>query len=184
MDKQMDNRTMTEKAARACGFKIDDWYWVEHDGREVLHVVEDGTYPRQFDPLHYADMALEVAARLNIQISYPNNYEVVAERTGMPYVPGWRGVMGAARASFTPGDNYSKVAAVRLATTRCAANYETDRPAIQYNENELAKHERHLKDLGYEIKVDVSGGFWVASDGDKTHVGDSRGEVIMRAIAL
>lgn len=181
----MDNRTMTEKAARACGYKIEDWYWVEGAGREILHVVESGVYNRQFDPLNESDMAMEVAARLNIQISYPNHYEVVAERTGMPYVPGFGvGTRDKARASYTPGDMYSKMGAVRLAVTRCAANYETNSPAIQYNENELTKHERKLKDLGYEIKVDVSGGFWVASDGSATHVGDSRGEVIMRAIGL
>jgi hypothetical protein len=173
---------MTEKAARACGFKIDDWYWVEYAGREILHVVEDGTYNRTFDPLHESDMAMEVAARLNIQINYDNKHEVSCVRQNVVYTLGPR--IGPAAASFIPGDMHSKMIAVRRAVTLCAAQYEQIESYIQYNENELAKHERKLQDLGYEIKVDVSGGFWVASDGDATHVGDSRGEVIMRAVRI
>ena len=169
-----DTRQLTEAAARACGFKLDDWYWVEHAGRELLHVVEDGTYNRIFDPLNDSEMAMEVAARLEIQIDYANSYMVFAHRQKENLLTTPYG------SQFIPGDLGSKQAAIRRSITVCAAAY-VNTPYVQYDANVINKHERDLQAQGWEFKLDVSGGFWLATDYVTTHIGESKNEVIMLA---
>jgi hypothetical protein len=177
----MDNATyqrLTEAAARACGFKIIDWYSNDDSHRLKLHVLEDGKYAVTYDPFHDNDAAMETAARLDIQISYSNMY-VSASRTGLPILD--QVLDNALKVQYAPGDLRDKMAAMRSAITHCAANYADNLQYAQYDVDDLVRRERELIRNGYEIKLDVSGGFWIASDGGNGVIGGSKAEAIMQA---
>jgi hypothetical protein len=171
-------KQLTEAAARACGFKIIDWYSNDDSHRLKLHVLEDSTYTVTYDPFHDNETAMETAARLNIQIEYSNMY-IDTVRKGLPFPE----VLDAPafKVQFVPGDLRSKMEAMRSSITHCAAHYADKYQYVQYDVDDLVRRERELIRNGYEIKLDVSGGFWIASDGGNGVIGGSKAEAIMQA---
>jgi hypothetical protein len=167
----------TESAAKACGFKIIDWYSNDDSHRLKLHVLENVKYPVIYDPLRESEDAFETAARLNIQVEY-SHMHVTAYRTRLDGLDDYK-----CKVQYIPGDHESKVEATRQAITFCAAHYAEMQPYVQYDDAELEELELQLKRDSYcEVKLDISGGFWVATDGVVGHIGESRAEAITLAI--
>lgn len=74
---------LTENAAKAAGFIIDQWACYDDSGREKLYVRDRHGYHSCFNPLNEDEDAFRLAMRMSIEVRYDRQNGIVhASRDG------------------------------------------------------------------------------------------------------